>query len=134
VWFNVRGRIRPPGLQVAGDDDRPESASPPNSATGQENSPGVPDSEIISHGDRCYSIGSSETHVVTEGEDEVLRAFLKLPNMDLETIKDKSGNRDPANVLKCLEKKYKGIFAPAIRRPGGKGQGGYRVRVVRVST
>lgn len=91
---------------------------------------------IIDLGRNVYS--TSESHqpvMVTPLEDLVLQAFIKQPAMDSkDLIRFAAGSRTAPRVLAELTTKYGGIFAPAIRLPGGKGRGGYRVNVRRLIT
>src|SRR5262245_8320234 len=66
---------------------------------------------------------------VSDAEDLVLRAFLRRPAMPLGELQDQSGLEHAAKVLARLGQKYDGAFAPAIRRPGARGRGGYAVLV-----
>jgi hypothetical protein len=49
--------------------------------------------------------------------------------MPLDELQDQSGLEHAAKVLARLARKYDGAFAPAIRRPGARGRGGYAVLV-----
>jgi hypothetical protein len=86
---------------------------------------------IIAVGERNYQIGDSRPIKVTDREDTVLRTFIESPTMEYDELADKSG-LDPAaavRVLRGLTTKYKGLFGTAIHLPGGKGKGGYHVRI-----
>jgi hypothetical protein len=81
-------------------------------------------------GEKAYSIGSSSPITVTDPEDAVLQAFLPLASMDGPTLGEKSGYGDRApKILRELSKKRSGLFAAAIRLPGGKSGGGYHVAI-----
>ena len=90
---------------------------------------------IISLGSRVYRINERD-RVVTENEDNVLQSFLgdstrppvfRLPEPDLI---DRSGVNEPAKILRSLQKKYDGLFEPALCPPPKKGEG-WGVRIVR---
>ena len=49
--------------------------------------------------------------------------------MDTADLQTASGVSNVARVVGGLVKRHGGRFAPAITRPGGKGRGGYFVRV-----
>jgi hypothetical protein len=90
--------------------------------------------EIISLGkldDGRYGIGDADPVTVTDIEDSVLQAFLSAPSMSAPQLVTKISDDRAPRVLGRLRKKYGGIFAPAIRCPGKKGQGGYSVRIRR---
>jgi hypothetical protein len=84
---------------------------------------------IISLGKGCYRIGDSRPYRVTDSEDGVLSAFLKYPAMEEQELDERSGFSRSRDILRDLESKYDGKFAPAIHRPGGKGKGGYHVSI-----
>lgn len=84
---------------------------------------------IISMGKGCYRIADSRPCRVTDSEDAVLTAFLESPAMDEQELDHKSGFSRSRDILRDLESKYDGKFAPAIHRPGGKGKGGYHVSI-----
>jgi hypothetical protein len=91
---------------------------------------------IVSLGDRAYQIGSHSPQLVSEREENVLVAFLdtKRP-LDLNQLSKATG-LDPemaGRVIRRLCEKYQGMFQPAIRRPGKKGQGGYWIAVATLS-
>lgn len=94
---------------------------------GEGEKPGA--ATIIAVGNRQYRIGSSSPVVVSENEDNVLQAFIEQASLDLPELAERSGVDRPARVLSDLASKYGGAFAPAIRRPGGKGKGGYFVNI-----
>jgi hypothetical protein len=78
-------------------------------------------------GERVYRVDGCEPVAVTLQEDAVLRPFVKLPAMDDSTLVAKSGYGHAGKILRELTKKYNGVFAQAIRLPGGKAQGGYYI-------
>jgi hypothetical protein len=87
---------------------------------------------IIAMGRRQYRVGEHSPITVSQREDTILQAFLKpapLATMDYRTLCDRSGYEDAHRILKGLKTKYKGVFAPAIILPGGKGKGGYAVNI-----
>jgi hypothetical protein len=84
---------------------------------------------ILYHGDRRYQVSEGQPFVVTENEDNVLQAFLGAPALDQKMLIRRSGMNDAARSLRALCKKYDGVMASAIRLPGRKGRGGYRVQV-----
>lgn len=94
-----------------------------------EHSPSSDRPTIIHLGQKLYKISRSEPIVVTDVEDAVLQAFIKNPGMDNAQLVEKSGYPNAANILRAFVKKHNGIFAPAIRLPGGKGKGGYSVAI-----
>lgn len=116
----------------------PPSAVPPREADGTK-LPVTPTllagplddaTTIHFHGGKAYSIGNSGPITVTDPEDAVLQAFLPLPSMDGRTLGEKSGYGDRApKILRDLRKKRNGLFASAIRLPGGKSGGGYHVAI-----
>ena len=87
---------------------------------------------IIFQRDGVYLVGQ-DTIRVTESEDNVLQAFLEQPAMTKDELIARSGVDKAVDILRALrtKKKYGGVFAAAITIPGGRGQGGYRVQVVR---
>ena len=87
---------------------------------------------IIYRGNGVYSIGE---HVcrVTKSEDDVLQAFLAQQAMAKDELVAKAGFDKAVDVLRALQTKYDGIFAEAITMPGGRGRGGYRVRVAKAT-
>jgi hypothetical protein len=66
---------------------------------------------------------------VSDVEDWVLLSFVGRPAMTLAELVDRSGVVHAHKVVRALETKYGGAFAPAIRRPGRRGAGGYAVLV-----
>jgi hypothetical protein len=103
-----------------------------------EGPPPPPDC-ILWLGDRRYTVGNHPPVTVAETEHRVLQAFLgnppktpPVPSMDRKNLWTWSGlpqeNAAPT-VLRNLCKKHGGIFAPAIRLPGGRGKGGYTVTI-----
>lgn len=78
---------------------------------------------------RMYRPGPAEPVIVTDGEDEVLQAFLVAPCMDHKQLVKASGRDNVGKILKNLTTKYGQSFAPYIVLPTKKGRGGYRVHV-----
>jgi hypothetical protein len=90
----------------------------------------TPPPAIVRVADGCYQpAGAAFPLAVTDAEDLVLRAFLRRPAMDLGELIDQTGLEHAGRVLARLAAKYDGAFAPAIRRPGRRGRGGYAVLV-----
>lgn len=86
---------------------------------------------IVSHGDSAYSIGRQGPMKLTDPEDAVFQAFLGgKPLKHAELIKESNRENAPT-ILQGLKRRYDGMFAPAIRMPGGKSSGGYFVAVRR---
>jgi hypothetical protein len=91
----------------------------------------APPAPIVRVGPGTYlAPGEAFAVVVSEAEDCVLQSFFRRPAMTLRELVSVSGVSDPAKVLARLVGRYGGSFAPAIRRPGRKGRGGYCVLVV----
>jgi hypothetical protein len=90
-----------------------------------------PKATILALGERVYQIGDSDLFHLTDNEDSILQAFLEQGpgTMDQPTLDNRSGITDAAKILRKLQKRYGGIFAPAITCPGRKGRGGYHVRI-----
>jgi hypothetical protein len=107
---------------------KPLLAALPKPALGR-NPPHAP--TIWHHGDRAYSRDGINSLVVTEEEDNVLQTFLESGRaMQTRAIEDKSGVTNVSRVIGRLREGYEGVFADAIRTPGGKkGAGGYHIRV-----
>jgi hypothetical protein len=84
---------------------------------------------IIAIGNRQYGTGSLAPVTVTENEDNVLQVFLEQSSVDERTLIDRSGVSHAPKVLTRLRQKYDKRFAPAIRMPGRKHAGGYRVNI-----
>jgi hypothetical protein len=84
---------------------------------------------ILSCGEKQYRVEGANPVTVDENEDNVLQAFLERASMDEEALRNKSGAPHAAKVLKRLKTKFGGMFNHAIRRPGGKGKGGYHVSI-----
>lgn len=94
------------------------------------NQRGVKDPKaIIYMGKAMYRAGDCDPVRVDFKEDNVLQAFLGTPAMNKPDLVKASGEDDPGRVLRSLKTKYKGVFSDAIHLPGGKGKGGYRVRI-----
>lgn len=86
---------------------------------------------ISYHGLQGYSTNGAPVSV-TEEEHKVLQAFvLNQTSMTRSELEAAANITNAPRVLTQLEERYGGIFAPAIRRPGRKGKGGYYVRVIR---
>lgn len=84
---------------------------------------------IVMEGKKCFSINGGQPRTVADNEACVLQAFLRLPSMDTEQLRNESGVNNPGRVLRKLVKKWNGEFEPAIDLPGKRGNSGYRVRV-----
>lgn len=84
---------------------------------------------IISMGDGCYRIGNREPFKVTDKEDAILQSFIGRPALSGPDLQNRSGYDRGREVLKALQVKYGGLFAEAIKLPGGKTGGGYRVSI-----
>jgi hypothetical protein len=89
----------------------------------------TPADTIIAHGNKVYTINLWEPRIVADDEDTVLRAFLRQPAMTSKTLEDRTELVSPAKLLRALTTRYDARFAPAIKLPGGKGKGGYFVRI-----
>jgi hypothetical protein len=89
------------------------------------------DTCIVSLGERQYQIGQNLPVMVTPAEDAVLQAFLKQATMDSSKLANRSklSAEQACAALRRLTDKYDERFAPAIHAPGGKGKGGYHVRI-----
>ncbi|MBL8800280.1 MAG: hypothetical protein JNM56_40740 [Planctomycetia bacterium] len=86
---------------------------------------------IVSWGQCQYSISDTDPPVcVTATEDYVLTAFAGRPAMNRADLARLSGVEHAHRVLAQLRHRYP-EFAPAIRLPGSRGQGGYRALVRR---
>jgi len=72
--------------------------------------------------------------VVSVREEIMLQAFLRRPAMDLPDLATQVGytRSTCASIIRGLVRNYHGWLAPAIRRPGARGRGGYEIRVRRV--
>src|SRR5262249_8839191 len=94
---------------------------------------------IIALGDRCYRVGQSEPLRVEDREDAVLQGFLRSPAMSKPKLASVIGYEAETviAILRALKgtprrpAKYSGVFAAAITLPGGRGKGGYRVKIVK---
>jgi hypothetical protein len=85
-----------------------------------------PADTILSLGDRQYQVeGHSLIVCVTDTEENVLQALAKYPAMDEPALRKRTNMENAAKILRDLRKKYGGLFADAIKVPGGKGRGGY---------
>src|SRR5437773_2737245 len=63
--------------------------------------------------------------------DASFRSFIGRPVMNKKQLSEKSGYPEVAAItLHRLKSRYNGIFANAIKLPGMKGTGGYRVNIV----
>jgi hypothetical protein len=97
----------------------------------------TPDTCIVSLGSLAYRIGDHPPVTVSDREDTLLQAFLDSPTMNKPQLAERTGlgAEVAVGLLRGLrgtgkrKAKYEGIFAPAIRMPGGKGQGGYHVNI-----
>ncbi len=89
--------------------------------------------QIISLGNRAYKVSGNEPVIVTEIESDILDAFIRRPSMDSHQLAKESGyTPDQGRItIARLIKRYAGIFATAISRPGRKGGGGYHALVTR---
>ena len=92
--------------------------------------PQPPPQAIEFHGRNVFSVGENE-FLVSDNEGNVLEAFLEHSVMDTATLESTSGVNYPARVLRKLATKYEDAFKPFIRFPGGKGKGGYGVKICR---
>jgi len=98
---------------------------------------GMPDS-IMFLGEKRYQVGD-QAHCVTEIEDNVLQAFLMAPgHVHSKSTLAKAAGVDEAQGVGILRRlkgtisrppKYGGLFQPYVELPGGKGRGGYKVRI-----
>lgn len=114
--------LKSPQKSAADDKERPKIQGPP---------PDPPDT-IIRCGDQSYRINNAAALRVSDNEDTVLQAFLGNETLDEPALRKASGLTNPgvaAKILRELATKYDQQFAPAIRLPGGKGKGGYNVRI-----
>lgn len=84
---------------------------------------------MISHGDKAYSIGDYGPITLTDPEDDTLQPFLEKPSMSKDDLCSSSGNPNAPRILKALKTRYDKRFKAAISLPGGKGKGGYAVRI-----
>jgi hypothetical protein len=90
-----------------------------------------PPNTIVFKGSRQYQIGEHPPNMVTCPEDAVLQPFLKPPAIDDPALRGLANAvSEPGKILRGLRRKYNGMFAPAIDLPGGKGKGGYHVRII----
>ncbi|MFQ5732840.1 MAG: hypothetical protein ACE5KM_12910 [Planctomycetaceae bacterium] len=86
---------------------------------------------VVFHGNHCYSVGDGEPLRLDDNDSYVLQSFLDAPAQNKAEIEKKAGVPRPHEILKRLTTKYNGVFRTAIRLPGGKGKGGYRVTIRR---
>jgi hypothetical protein len=84
---------------------------------------------ILALGKGQYRVGDSDPVTVTEAEDVVLRSFVGRPSMGHKALVRAAGSDEAPRTLRQLAEKYDGVFAAAIRCPGRRGAGGYRVAV-----
>lgn len=118
-------------------EDSPDDGGKPHQTTSTAPANQTADDEsevkqsILFHRDKCYSVGNGDPFTVTENEDSVLQAFLDTPAMDTSELVRKSGVDRAAATLRSLKNKYDKRFSPFINLPGGKGKGGYSVRIRR---
>lgn len=85
------------------------------------------------HGGQGYSL-DGDPIALTEEEHKVLKAFAANPTaMTKPELAEAADVENVPRVLADLTKRYNGVFGPAIRRPGRKGQGGYFIRVLPIA-
>jgi hypothetical protein len=90
---------------------------------------------IVFLGDRQYRLGDGEVRKLDGTEDAVLKSYLDGPAwkaagaLSLRELRQRSRVDNPHRILERIMKKYK--WEHAIRLPGGRGRGGYGVRIVR---
>lgn len=84
--------------------------------------------EITLHRDRTFSIRGGPRLSLAEKDAAVLEAFLERSAMTESELQKVSGWERPGEILRKIGEKYP-QFAPAIRRPGRKGNGGYSVTI-----
>jgi hypothetical protein len=125
--------------------DLPEDEAPaePDRAPGPSMDPHqahaeAPPCSIVYLGHRQYRLDDGPPAIVLEAEDDVLQALLGgaidgMIAVDCERLGELSGLSadDAGKVLRELRSRYGGRFALAIEPPGGKGRGGYLVRIRR---
>lgn len=102
--------------------------SAPDGRSGTQAGASAPDNVIVSMGNRQYRVGAGGPVVLTDRQDAVLQAFLDQPAMDNRMLVGTSKVDDAAKVLRDIRNKYPS-FAAAIRVPGRKNSGGYRVAI-----
>jgi hypothetical protein len=84
---------------------------------------------IVRVGDGAWLFpGEAFPRALSDDEDQVLTSFLAKPAMTLPELIDRSTVKHAARVVARLLSKYPAL-AGALRRPGGKGRGGYAARV-----
>jgi hypothetical protein len=125
------------------DHDRPEAEPPEAQEIPMRRAPArraVPTltDVIISLGERLYKVGDRDPILVTDNEDNTLLTCLEgqpagedLFVLDFDKLTDGGAHVSQASTLNRLQTKYEGYFAGAIRLPGRKGGGGYKVRIRR---
>jgi hypothetical protein len=89
--------------------------------------PFPPDLTIACVAPRCYAPPGGRPYRLESSEDAVLQCFLDGVPLSLRELVRRSGVPHAHVVLRRLEGKYGGAFAPAIFRPGKRGNGGYLV-------
>lgn len=86
---------------------------------------------IVYHRGRTYSRGDAAPVEVSDREHNVLQVFVgQDASLSLKKLEQESGRPRADRVLANLEASYGGRFRSAIRRPGHRGMGGYRVHIV----
>lgn len=86
---------------------------------------------IVWLGDCVFLIPGQRPLSVGAEEQAVLTAFLRSPVLSERQLVDVTGYQNPVKTLRALKVKYKGSFSPYIELPGGKGRGGYHVKIVK---
>jgi hypothetical protein len=88
---------------------------------------------IWRHGPRSFSADRRNPIVVPEVVAAILEAFLdRAGPMTTQELEVAAGYQNPRQELSRFVRKHQGTpFAEAVRMPGGKGGGGYFVRVAR---
>lgn len=87
---------------------------------------------IYSLGDRRYQSGKAIL-VVTERQNVVLQSFIDRKALSHSQLLSKTGYEDAPRILGELAKNYDGAFKEFITKPVKKGQGGYRVKIKKLS-
>jgi hypothetical protein len=130
------------GERGAGGEPRAAEPVPTGGPAGSGTGPGAETPVVIISLGGCQYAVAGQTYRVTDAENAVLQAFLPAAGAQLGDstgtvalsqgdLIDKTGWNHAPKVLKKLLSKYNRAFAPAIRLPGGKGQGGYTVGIKR---